>query len=664
MKRLSRILLAVATCTLVATLACASLAPFSAGISLDLTAEAAAATSIAPTWTPTATFTPTATPLPDTIAVGGIWPGQDQAVDVATHSASLLAVANLTSLNIFRDDFWFTIGDMAPTRVVFSPDGGTLAAGDSAGMIHLLNATTGEVIAEMPAHTSRVRDIAYSPNGRRFATAGDDSRVTVWDSTGRESIAVLSLTPGRDPAAIAWMPDGLRVLSVSAGNDGGSLVIWDVEAGSREREIVFPTELTAITSAGDGNFLLGGADGSLFLWASDRDVRSYLRFPDGKPIAAIRSNGAGGAAVLLEDGTSEIIWNETGDVLHTIGSGAKPLTAVSWAARNILLAATGAESPIIYTIDVSAPVYTLPEPTLYALGEGSDLYGLGYEARTLAFIGEDLMAGSSGDQSLRWAMASDDPVSPVANLYGPSFNVSAMAISPDGARAASALQDGRIVFTDISGDRVQTLATAEGAGSRVTSLLFTPDGAYCVSGAANGDISLWNPGSGALMESLAALDSPIITVGTSASGDMIMAAAADGSLHFWSLKPGDVSRIDDINTGSAITAAAFSSDGLLAAVAHEDPLSVQVYDVRTGKLLRQVPLTSGATAMALLPGGLAAVCQQDQHLTLWQALRAEMHADERLNGLCRVVTFSNEGDWLAAGLTSGGVTAWEITHGD
>lgn len=68
------------------------------------------------------------------------------------------------------------------TDLIFLADGATLAAVDRSGQLHFWDADTGRPLAETwPAHAAAAWRIALFPDGRKFATAGDDGRVMIWD---------------------------------------------------------------------------------------------------------------------------------------------------------------------------------------------------------------------------------------------------------------------------------------------------------------------------------------------------------------------------------------------------------------------------------------------------------------------------------------------------
>jgi WD40 repeat protein len=124
------------------------------------------------------------------------------------------------------------LGEAGPNPVqfgAFSPDGLTVAVGESAGSprdITLFNVETGAVRTRLTGHFSGVNALAFAPDGRTLASAGIDRSIRLWDlATGTEKTS-----RGDDVGwvkSISFSPDGAWL--AFAGNDS-SIRIWDLKS--------------------------------------------------------------------------------------------------------------------------------------------------------------------------------------------------------------------------------------------------------------------------------------------------------------------------------------------------------------------------------------------------------------------------------------------------
>ena len=68
------------------------------------------------------------------------------------------------------------------TDLAYLADGVTLVVVDRSGMLHWWDVPTGRRLSKAwPAHTGSSWRMAVHPGGQRFATAGDDGKVRLWD---------------------------------------------------------------------------------------------------------------------------------------------------------------------------------------------------------------------------------------------------------------------------------------------------------------------------------------------------------------------------------------------------------------------------------------------------------------------------------------------------
>ena len=113
-------------------------------------------------------------------------------------------------------------------RAAFSRDGGRIIGGGRDGAVKMWNATTGQEILTLKGHTSQISCVAFSPDGRRLASAAEKldvpGEVKVWDAMTGQEICTLTADT-KSVTSMAFSPDGQRL--ASAGRPW-ELKVWDV----------------------------------------------------------------------------------------------------------------------------------------------------------------------------------------------------------------------------------------------------------------------------------------------------------------------------------------------------------------------------------------------------------------------------------------------------
>jgi WD40 repeat protein len=153
-----------------------------------------------------------------------------------------------------------------------SPDGTRVAAAlDGVGMppsVHVWDAGSGKEFPALIGHAKKVRAVAFSPDGGRLVTGGEDGAAKVWDlATGQ----IVFDLPGHEKAvtAVAFSRDGRRIVTV--GQEPAQPPVgrvWDAATGQLIHAGLKLTSLTEAVdvSADGGTIVTGSYDQSVRVW--------------------------------------------------------------------------------------------------------------------------------------------------------------------------------------------------------------------------------------------------------------------------------------------------------------------------------------------------------------------------------------------------------------
>jgi WD40 repeat protein len=146
--------------------------------------------------------------------------------------------------------------------VAFSPDSKTLASGSSNHAIKLWDVTTGKNISIIDGDP--VTCLAFCPDGKHIASVGyADNTIRLWNLDNPEQTVILK-GHSKYVIAVAFSPDGKTFAS---GSEDKTIKLWNVTSGKNTATLEGHTEdVSSLAFSPDGKTLASSWDKTIKLW--------------------------------------------------------------------------------------------------------------------------------------------------------------------------------------------------------------------------------------------------------------------------------------------------------------------------------------------------------------------------------------------------------------
>jgi WD40 repeat protein len=184
-----------------------------------------------------------------------------------------------------------------------SPDGSTLATGHIEGTLALIDLAGWRIRTEKKLHDHQIYAVKYTASGN-VVTAGLDNRVKLWSP----ALAPIRTFAARTSEGVMSAAVDPAEKLIVAGNQDGSIDVWELATGSPVRHIQHHTaRVWQLAFAPDGQTLYSASDdGTVVLW----DIATWSR-------AATLDGGEGGVVgmALSPDGATATTGHRSGGIV-------------------------------------------------------------------------------------------------------------------------------------------------------------------------------------------------------------------------------------------------------------------------------------------------------------------------------------------------------------
>ncbi|GHC87073.1 hypothetical protein GCM10007079_30850 [Nocardiopsis terrae] len=446
-------------------------------------------------------------------------------------------------------------------NLAWSPDGTRIATASRDGTARLWD-TRGGLLRELRGHMGMVEMAAWSPDSRRLATASRDHTVRVWDADTGETL--MRLTDAADVVrGVSWSPDGRYVAAASRDR---VVRIWEAGTGRLSTQLTGHTDnVLGIRWSPDGTRLATAShDRTVIVW-DVAEARQALRLvghrdfvegvswhPDGTRIATASGdhtvrvwNAATGEQTLLLRGHRDRVWN------------------VEWSPDGRLLATASADRTARVFIADDA------EERVVLRGHTDAVWGVAWSPD-----GRFLATGSEDATARLWEMEPRTVEDAVHDAEGTAAN----ALTARGGTLAAAGEDGVVRVWERGADRPVDLRGHTGA---VRDAALSPDGKVLVSGGIDRRALLWNLETGETLLELDHEGAIVESVAWSPDGDRVATGAQDRSIRVWDARDGSLLTVLRGHQ-DWVVGLTWSPSGRMIASCSDDR-TARVWDLTTGR---------------------------------------------------------------------------------
>jgi WD40 repeat protein len=249
---------------------------------------------------------------------------------------------------------WQSSLDESALSVDWSASGLWLAAASAIGTVYIFEAASGNCFQQLSAHLFGATQVAWHPRDDRFATAGKDGFVRLWDA-GPDGL-VKELNCGAEWVEhIAWSDNG-RLLATAAGR---RLRVWTKDGELVQEYPDHSNTIAAIAWKTGAEELASACYGRLQFWTPDSSEALRTFSWKGSMLSLAWSPDGRHLCHGNQDATVHFWIVKTGKELQMWGYPSK-VRELAWDHRSRYLATGGGSSITVWDCSGKGPANTKP----------------------------------------------------------------------------------------------------------------------------------------------------------------------------------------------------------------------------------------------------------------------------------------------------------------
>jgi WD40 repeat protein len=475
-------------------------------------------------------------------------------------------------------------------------------------------------------HGGNVQAIAYSPDGKLLASAGNNKLIRIWDSrSGREVMTLSGHQQAVRGIAFVKNPDGKPSLLLVSGSVDKTVRIWDLDTGAEKKVINLPAPCGALAVSTDGQLIAAGtsfqngdvliygfADGAQRQrWRAHAGGVFALAFsPDGKTVASGGSKGNGIPNTPNDDYALALWDTATGDRIHAFAGHTEIVRAVAFAPDGATLASGGIDlatgrSARIWDAKTFKTIHTLKGP-----------FGGQVDARAIAYSNDgSLLAAPDFAHVYIWETATGNHQETI-DIPGHK-TIEAIAFDANAWTLAFAGENGNLARWNIARREWRKLAAA-GHTQNINAVAISRDGKKIVTAGNDASARLWDLETAQVVREFTNPKKPGVSLvhdaAFSPDGKTVVTANHNQGVICWNVEDGAVRRhiLADKIGGPRIVSVAFAPDGKSIATESVDEAATNLWNPETGELIRSFPRSGRGQTVAFSGDGKWLAAGSDQ----------------------------------------------------